>query len=115
MLGKLKGMVANSPVEKVSNVISIHLQDKLTEITKFNVTDLQDDDKYSTIICKPTLTAINASSGGLTKLIPGFKRKFEKMMIHLRNELIDLTGETPKLKDDFKKNLQSVLLAGLKK
>jgi hypothetical protein len=114
MFGKLKAIASNGAVDKVAGSISVYIKDQLKSISTFNVSDLKDDDKYSKMITKPALTAINAGSGGLTKIIPGFKNKFIKMMLHLRNELIDLKGEKPKLKDGFKKNLPNILITGLK-
>ena len=114
MLGKLKKMAAGGALDKIVGSLSPELQGTLQNITKFNVADLQEDEKFHGLISKPALMSITASSGGVTKLIPGFESKFMNMMLHLRNELVDLSGDTPKLQDGFQEKLPTVLMDGLK-
>jgi hypothetical protein len=114
MLGKLKNIASSGVLDKVVAQLSPELSQSLEQIKQYNVKDLQNDDNYGSLVAKPALIALTASAGGATKLIPGFDDKFMKMMLHLRNELIDLTGDFPKLQDDFQSKLPTVLLEGLK-
>ena len=114
MLGKLKNMAANGALDKVVGAISPELQQTLQNLTKYKVSDLQDDDQYHNLVIAPALLSVTASAGGTTKLIPGFNDKFKGMMLHLRNELVDLSGDLPKLQNDFQAKLPTVLLEGLK-
>lgn len=114
MLGKLKKMASSGAVDQIVGKISPDLQKQLQAITSFNVSDLQDDDHFGQLVSQPALLSITASSGGITKMIPGFEEKFMGMMLHLRNELVDLSGEMPKLQEGFQEKLPTVLLEGLK-
>jgi len=114
MLGKLKGMASSGALDKVVGLLSPEMQQSLELIKQFNVSDMQDDDKYGALVSKPALVAFTASAGGVTKLIPGFDAKFMRMMLHLRNELIDLSGDFPQLQDGFQAKLPTVLMDGLK-
>jgi hypothetical protein len=114
MLGKLKGMASSGALDKAVGLLSPGMQQNLDQIKQYNVSDMQDDDKFGALVSKPALIAFTASAGGVTKLIPGFDDKFMRMMVHLRNELIDLSGDFPKLQDGFQEKLPAVLMDGLK-
>ena len=64
----------------------------------------------------PALTAVALASSGITKLIPGFDKRFTAAMLHTRNELVTICPGTSKvgLADDYRQRLPQVLLDGLK-
>tara|TARA_B100002051_G_C16370728_1_gene455665 strand:- start:260 stop:607 length:348 start_codon:yes stop_codon:yes gene_type:complete len=114
MLGKLKSMAGAAGLDSVIDKIQPQIQQQIDSITSFKTTDLQDDNQYATLISNPVLMSINASSGGVTKMIPGFEKKFLNTMLSLRNELVDLSGEKPVLKEGYQDKLPAVLLEGFK-
>ena len=114
MFDKMKKMASGGALDKVVGMLSPELQGTLESIKQYNVTDLQDDEKFGGLVSKPALMTFTASAGGVTKLIPGFDDKFMRMMLHLRNELVDLSGDIPKLQDGFQEKLPTVLMDGLK-
>jgi hypothetical protein len=114
MLGKLKDMASSGALDKVVGLLGPEMQQTLESIKQYNVSDLQDDEKYGVLVSKPALLTFTASAGGMTKMIPGFDDKFMRMMLHLRNELIDLSGDFPALQDGFQEKLPTALLDGLK-
>ncbi len=114
MLGKLKSMASSSAIDQVVKKVGPELQTHLNKIKNFSVSDLQDNSQYDRLVSRPALISVNASSSGITKLIPGFETKFLRMMVNLRDELVDLSGSKPQLKEGYQDKLTSVILKSFK-
>ena len=97
--------VAKRAVEKASLV----LQEELGKALKLGAKTIQDDEKYKKMVVKPALLSLAASSGGVTKLIPGFDEKFTKAMLQARDELLVFNGDEVTLADGFEKKLPGII------
>jgi hypothetical protein len=96
---------AKRAVEKASPV----LQEELGKALKLGAKTIQDDEKYKKMVVKPALLSLAASSGGVTKLIPGFDEKFTKAMLQARDELLVFNGDEVTLADGFEKKLPGII------
>lgn len=114
MLGKLKSMASGGAIDQIVKKVAPQLQTHLNKIKNFDVSDLQDNSQYDRLVSRPALMSVNASSSGITKLIPGFETKFLRMMVNLRDELVDLTGSKPQLKDGYQDKIKSVVVKSFK-
>ena len=55
MLGKLKGMASSGALDKAVGLLSPGMQQNLDQIKQYNVSDMQDDDKFGALVSKPAL------------------------------------------------------------
>lgn len=115
MLGKLKNLAGSAALKPVVDKVTPMLEPHLEKIKALSPAAVQDDEQFKTTLIAPTLTAIAASTSGVTKMIPKFDEKFTNAMLHLRDELIIFDGNSVKLVDGFQGKLPTVLLEGLKK
>lgn len=114
MLGKLKSAIGDGAVQKAVDTIAPSLQPHLDKLTELSPDLVQNDDSYTQKFIDPTWLAISASSGGVLNMVPKAKEKFQKAMIHLRNELLIFDGNSVKVADDASSRLPTVLLEGFK-
>ena len=116
MFGKLKEAAGNGAVQKLIDMAAPGLKDQLIEnLNKVNPDAVKHDESYEEKVINPLNLTVSASSSGATKLIPGFDSKFKVAMLHLRDELIDATGDSVKLVEGFDKKLPDVLKSGFEK
>jgi len=114
MFGKLKAAVADNAAEKGVLLLEPHIAPIMEEIKKLSPESISHDESYLNKIISPAKLTILAASSGMTKLIPQFDEKFTHCMFHLRDQLVDLSGEKIDLIPDFKDRLPQVLKEGLK-
>lgn len=115
MFGALKDKIGGGAIDSAIEKFAPALQEHMDKIKSLQPADVQDDEKFTTMIVKPMLMSISASSGGVTKLIPKFETRFTGAMMHVRDELIIVDGSTVKLAEGSMDKLPKVLLEGFKK
>ena len=116
MLGKLKSMASSGLMDKAIDQLCPQLRPHLDKLQSFKGSELNCDETFSNKFVVPTQIALAAASGGITKMIPGFDKRFTGAMLHARNELCVICPETDKvaLASDTKDRLAGVLLEGFK-
>ncbi|REL26558.1 hypothetical protein DXX93_08175 [Thalassotalea euphylliae] len=114
MLGKLKAAAGDAATNKAASMLAPHINPVIEKMQQLSPKAIAHDASYTEKIIEPAMTTITAAAGGLTKLLPNFDEKFNACMFHLRNELLDLSGETVGLTPNFTERLPQVLAEGLK-
>ena len=116
MFGKLKDMAGGNATQVLIDKAAPEIKRKLQEVlSKVDANTVNHDDSFAQKVIPPLKMAVDASSSGATKLIPGFDNKFETAMFHLRDELIVTNDVNLELANDFDARLPEVLKAGFEK
>jgi hypothetical protein len=116
MFGKLKNAVAEGAIKSAIDSYADRVSLKLEEVTKLNASDVSDNQHYHTYVIAPALTAVIASAGGATKLIPNFEQRFAKALLHTRDQLVivDTANNKVSLVQDYKSRISDVLIEGFR-
>ena len=109
LFDKLKEGAGEGAAKRAVEVASPVLKEQLGKALKLGAKTIRDDEKYKTMVVQPALLSLAASSGGVTKLIPGFDEKITKAMLQARNELLVFKGDEVALADGFEKKLPGIL------
>ena len=117
MFNKLKSAMDNGPVRAAVENFSGQVSEKLKEISSLRPPDVMDDARYKEYVITPALLAAEASSSGMTSLIPDFENRFAIAMLYLRDELVivDVTNGTVGLVPDYQARVPDVLTEGFKR
>jgi hypothetical protein len=117
MFNKLKSAISDGPVSAAVENFSSQVSEKLKEISSLSPSDVMDDARYKEYVITPALLAAQASSSGMTSLIPDFENRFAIAMLHLRDDLVvvDETAGTVGLVPDYQTRVRDVLTEGFKK
>lgn len=117
MFDKLKGAIGDSGIKNAVEKYSPQILEKLQGISKLNVADVKDDDRFKSIVIDPALFSIKAASSGATSLISNFDNRFSVALLHARNELVvvDEPNNKVSLASDCQARLVDVLIEGFKK
>ncbi len=117
MFNKLKSAIGDGPVRAAVENFSQQVSEKLTEVTTLSPADITDDARYKDYVVAPALLVVNASSSGMTSLIPNFEKRFSVAMLHLRDGLVivDETNKIVGLVPGYQARVPDVLTEGFKK
>lgn len=117
MFNKLKSAMGSGPVRAAVENFSGQVSEKLKDISSLSPSDVMDDARYSEYVITPALLAAEASSSGMTNLVPDFERRFAVAMLYLRDELVivDETKGTVGLVPDYRARVPDVLTEGFKR
>jgi|GEM_PF-1044749 len=116
MLGKLKKMASGNIGDEMLEKYAPELKAKLDEvITSVNAEVVTNNESYLEKVVPPVRIALDSAASGATKLIPGFNKKFDVAMLHLRDELVVASEGSLSLAGDFDERLPEVLKAGFEK
>jgi hypothetical protein len=116
MFGKLKDAAQNGAVQKLLELVAPELKDKLLDaMDKIDPSMIKHDESFEEKVINPIKLSILAASSGATKLIPQFDAKFRVAMLHLRDELIEVSDTKISLAEGFDKKLPDVLKSGFEK
>ncbi|CAH1608032.1 hypothetical protein BTO01_13820 [Vibrio jasicida] len=114
MFGKLKAAAGDAANNKAATLITAHVEPVMEEIQGLSPTIIMEDDTYQSHVIEPTLVALQAASSGVTSMVPNFDEKFGTCMFHLRSELLELSEDKVELIADFKQQLPTAVMEGLK-
>jgi len=116
MLGKLKNAVGDSAIRSAINTYADRISQKLEEVTRLAPADVSDDARFRNKVIAPTLIVVVASASGATKLIPNFDQRFDRAMLHVRDQLIivDTANNKISLAPDYKSRVGDVLVEGFR-
>jgi hypothetical protein len=117
MFNKLKSAMGDGPVRAAVENFSGKVSEKLKEISSLRPADVMDDARYKEYVIAPALLAAEASSSGMTRLIPDFENRFAIAMLYLRDELVivDAANGTVGLVLDYEARVPDVLTEGFKR
>jgi len=115
MFGVLKDKIGNGAIDKAVEKFAPSLSEHLENIKTLKPVDVNDDEKFDSLVIGPMLMSISGSSGGVTNLIPKFDDRFKEAMFHVRNELILVEGDTVSIVEDAQSKLPTALVDGFKK
>ena len=117
MFNKLKSAMGDGPVRAAVEKFSGQVSEKLKEVCSLRPSDVMDDARYKEYVITPALLAAEASSSGMTRLIPDFEKRFAIAMLYLRDELVivDVTNATVGLVPDYQARVPDVLTEGFKR
>ncbi|SFC77750.1 hypothetical protein [Pseudoalteromonas denitrificans] len=113
MFGKLKAAAGDAATSKATKILEPHIQPVLEKMRTLSPASISHNESYQSKVITPAKIAVLAATSGLSKLIPQFDEKFNHCMFHLRNELVDVSGDTVKLVPNFKEALPQALKEGL--
>jgi len=113
MFGKLKAAVGDSATKKITTILEPHIGEVMEKMRQLSPKAISHNESYQSKVITPARLAILAASSGASKLLPKFDEKFERCMFHLRDELVDTSGEVIKFVPDFKAKLPETIKAGI--
>ena len=114
MFASLREKIGSGAMDTAINAITPILSEQMEKITGLKPSDINDDDKFDSVVISPLLLSIKAASSGVTGLIPNFNERFKGAMYHLRKELIVIEGDKVSLVENAQENLPGILLESLK-
>jgi len=114
MFNKLKNAVGDNAIRSAINTYADQISQKLEEVTMLTPIDVSNDEHYRNKVIAPALIVVVASASGATKLIPNFDQRFDRAMLHVRDQLIivDTANNKISLAPDYKSRVGDVLVEG---
>ncbi len=117
MFGNLKEKAMEKAVEKLEKELGPVVQEKIELFQDLKPSDVIDDDKYKTIIVSPLWEVAKIQSGGAIGAAQKFvdiENKFSDGMFQVRDELVQVQGETVSLDPEFADKVVPVLFQSIK-
>ncbi|MFZ1983219.1 MAG: hypothetical protein WAU91_02330, partial [Desulfatitalea sp.] len=117
MLGSLKEKAMDKAMEQLKKEIGPMVQEKIDLFQNLKPSDINDDGKYQTIIVSTLWQLAKMQSGGAIGMAQKFvdvEKKFRDGLFNVRNELVQVQGETVTLDPEFSDKVVPVLIASMK-
>jgi hypothetical protein len=117
MLGNLKEKAKEKAMEKLENEIKPAVEEKIELFQNLKPSDVNDDEKYKALIVTPLWEVAKMQSGGAIGVAQQFvdvETRFRDGFFNLRNELVQVEGETVSLDPDFNDKVVPVLIDSIK-
>lgn len=117
MLGNLKEKAREKALEKLENEIAPAVEEKIELFQNLKPADVNDDEKYKAFIVTPLWEVAKMQSGGAIDIAQKFvdvESKFTDGLFNVRNELVQVEGETVFLDPDFNDKVVPVLIQSIK-
>lgn len=114
MFNKLKELASGAVVKNVVDKVTPLITEQLEKVKSLRPEQLFDDTAFHQYVTKPTWLVVTASLGGLNKLYPPFEEKFSGMMMHIRNEIVQINDGKITFADGFRSKLPQIMMDGLK-
>ena len=114
MFGKLKEAIGGGMIDKAISNIESDLQPHIDKVLNLSPEQVKDDSFYKDNVIKAAKISVEASTSGVTSLIPEFDKKFDKAMFSVRDELVIVNPDSLALVDDFQEKLPKVLTDSFK-
>jgi hypothetical protein len=117
MLGNLKAKAKETAMEKLENEIAPAVEEKIELFQNLKPSDVNDDEKYKALIVTPLWEVAKMQSGGAIDVAQKFvdvETKFSDGLFNVRNELVQVEGETVSLDPEFNDKVMPVLIESIK-
>ena len=117
MLGNLKAKAMEAAMEKLEKEIGPVVREKIELFQNLKPSDINDDAKYQQIIVSPLWQLAKMQSGGAIGIAQKFvdvEKKFNDGLFNVRNELVQVQGESVRLDPEFTDKVVPVFVASLK-
>lgn len=117
MLASLKGKAMEKAMVKLEKEIGPVIQGKIDLFQNLKPSDVNDDEKYQSIVVTPLWRLAKMQSGGAIDVAQKFmdvEKKFSGGMYNVRNELIEVQGENVSLDPEFSDKVVPVLVESMK-
>ena len=117
MLGNLKEKAKAQAMEKLENEIAPAVEEKIELFQNLKPSDVNDDEKYKALIVSPLWEVAKMQSGGAIEVAQKFidvETKFNDGLFNVRDELVQVEGETVSLDPEFNDKVVSVLIQSFK-
>lgn len=114
MFGKLKNLASGSAVQNIIDQVTPLMAEQLEKVKTLSPEKINDNEFFGKMISQPAWLLVSASLGGITKLYPPLEQKFSGMMLHLRDELVEVKEGSVTLVEGFHAKLPQVMMEGLK-
>ena len=117
MLGNLKEKAKEKAMEKLENEIKPAVEEKIELFQNLKPSDVNDDEKYKALIVTPLWEVAKMQSGGAIGVAQQFvdvETRFRDGLFNVRNELVQVEGETVSLDPDFNDKVVPVLIDSIK-
>lgn len=115
---KAAGKVKEQVITKLDTILGPELQKQTDVFKNLKPADIQDDEKYGSIVVNPIWTSVKLQVGpaaGLAKKAGiDLEEKIKKGLFHVRDELIHVDGNKVALDKSFQTKLVPTLLETLK-
>lgn len=117
MLGSLKEKAKEKAMEKLENEITPAVEEKIELFQNLKPSDVNDDEKYKALIVTPMWEVAKMQSGGAIGVAQKFvdvETKFSDGLFNVRDELVQVEGETVSLDPEFNDKVVPVLIESIK-
>lgn len=117
MLGNLKEKAKAKAMEKLENEIAPAVEEKIELFQNLKPSDVNDDEKYKALIVSPLWEVAKMQSGGAIEVAQKFvdvETKFNDGLFNVRDELVQVEGETVSLDPEFNEKVVPVLIQSFK-
>jgi hypothetical protein len=117
MLGNLKEKAKENALEKLEDELRPAIEEKIELFENLKPSDVKDDEKYKTVIVSPLWEVAKMQSGGAIGVAQKFvdvETKFSDGLFNVRNELVQVQGETVSLDPEFNNKVVPVLFQSIK-
>ncbi len=114
MIGKLKEKAIKTAISKLEETVGSGITEKLETFKDLKPSDVQDNEKYNSIIINPLWEAVKLQSGGAITAASKFidvEAKFKQGLLNIRDELIQVEGEKVALDPDFQSKAVPTLIS----
>lgn len=117
MLGNLKEKAKEKAMEKLENEIAPAVEEKIGLFQNLKPSDVHDDEKYKALIVSPLWEVAKMQSGGAIEVAQKFvdvETKFNDGLFNVRDELVQVEGDTVSLDPEFNDKVVPVLIQSFK-
>ena len=117
MLGKLKEMAKEKALDHLEAELKPAIEEKIDLFVNLKPSDVNDDEKYGAIIVSPLWQVAKIQSGGAIDVAQKYvdvEGKFKAGLFNVRNELVQVEGETVALDPQFSDKVVPVIFQSIK-
>jgi len=117
MLGNLKEKAKAKAMDGLEKDLGPVVEEKIDLFQNLKPSDVADDVKYSTIIVAPLWEAVKMQSGGAIGIAQKYvdvESKFSKGLFNVRDELVQVEGDSVALDPEFPDKIVPVLIETMK-
>ncbi len=117
MLGNLKEKAKEKALEGLEEKLAPAVEEKIDLFQDLKPSDVNDDEKYKTVIVAPLWEVAKMQSGGAIGVAQKFidvENKFSDGLFNVRDELVQVQGEVVSLDPEFSDKVVPVLIQSIR-
>lgn len=117
MFGAMKEKAIEKAVATLEAELAPLIQEKIELFKNLQPADINDDQKYEAIVVSPLWEFAKMQSGGaisVAQKLVDVQARFNQGLFNVRDELVEVQGQTVTLSPDFSEKLVPTLMKSLK-